>query len=93
MKPSGLTAYKLLEANKSKIYSYENEEIKFPEYLEQLFKSNNKAWEFFQTMPPSYKKPVAKWVMSAKRESTRIKRLNELIRDSEASLKIKPMSY
>jgi uncharacterized protein YdeI (YjbR/CyaY-like superfamily) len=93
MKPSGLTAFKLLEANKSKIYSYENEEIKFPEDLEQLFKSNNKAWEFFQAMPQSYRKPATRWVLSAKQESTRFKRLQELITDSEAGRKIKPMSY
>lgn len=93
MKPLGLTSFKLLEVNKSKIYSYENEEVKFLEEYEQIFKLNSRAWEYFQNMPPSYRKPVTKWVMSAKQESTRIKRLNELIRDSEAGRKIKPMSY
>ncbi|NJK86854.1 MAG: YdeI/OmpD-associated family protein [Bacteroidales bacterium] len=43
---------------------------------------------FFQNQSPSYKKIATFWVMSAKQEETRQKRLNILISDSENEMKI-----
>jgi len=40
------------------------------------------AWEYFQALAPSYRKPSTNWVMSAKQEKTRLKRLNQLISES-----------
>ena len=37
------------------------------------------AWDFFQAQPPSYRKVVAWWVMSAKKDETRLARLEKLI--------------
>lgn len=48
----------------------------------KLFKSNKTAWEYFQSLAPTYRKASSNWVMSAKQEPTRLKRLNELISDS-----------
>ncbi|MEI7725427.1 MAG: YdeI/OmpD-associated family protein [Bacteroidota bacterium] len=93
MKPSGLAAFRLREESKSKIYTYENEEVLLSDQYEKSFKKNLKAWSWFQTMPRSYKKPAINWVMSARQEATREKRLTELIRDSEAGQKIKRLSY
>jgi uncharacterized protein YdeI (YjbR/CyaY-like superfamily) len=93
MKPAGITAFHLRKEKKSGIYSYENEEIKLSIEFEKLFKSNKIAWSYFQSLPQSYKKPSIRWVMSAKRQATCVKRLEELIRDSEAGRKIKPLSY
>ncbi|MGV8092733.1 MAG: YdeI family protein [Mangrovibacterium sp.] len=73
--------------------AYENEPLTLTPEFEEKFKANAKAWEFFHTLPPFYRKVTVKWVMSAKQEATRIKRLNELITDSEAGRKIKPLSY
>lgn len=84
MQPAGLTSFKNRTENKSKIYSFENEEVKFSPDFEKQFKANKKAWDYFQSLAPSYRKPSSNWVMSAKQESTRIKRLNELIADSKA---------
>jgi uncharacterized protein YdeI (YjbR/CyaY-like superfamily) len=44
-------------------------------------------------MAPSYQRTAIHWVMNAKQEITRLKRLNELINDSEAKRKIKSLSY
>jgi uncharacterized protein YdeI (YjbR/CyaY-like superfamily) len=93
MKPAGIAAFKLREESNSKIYSYENEELKLPEEFDQLFKANGRAWSYFQSLPPSYRKVSTRWVMSAKQEVTRIKRLDELIRDCEAGRKIKALNY
>lgn len=93
MKPSGLAIYNLREESKTKIYAYEKESVRFSEDFEAKFKSNKKAWDFFQSLSPSYQKPAINWVMSAKQENISIKRLNELITDSEAGRKIKRLNY
>ena len=93
MKPEGLKAFDFCKEEKSKIYSYENPEVLFDKSSEKLFKANNKAWVFYQTTTPTYRKVTTRWVMSAKQESTRLKRLNELITDCAAGRNIKAMSY
>jgi uncharacterized protein YdeI (YjbR/CyaY-like superfamily) len=84
MQRAGLASFLNRKEEKSKIYSYEKEEVKFSPELEMLFKANIKAWDYFQLLASSYKKPSTNWVMSAKQEATQIKRLVELIADSEA---------
>ncbi len=93
MKPAGLTAYKIRKDEKSRIYSYEQKEIKFDVGLEKILKSNNRAWNFFESQVRSYKNPAIRWVMSAKQEQTRIKRLSILIKCSEAGEKIPPLRW
>jgi uncharacterized protein YdeI (YjbR/CyaY-like superfamily) len=83
MQESGLESYKNRSESKSKIYAFENEEMKFSPELEIIFKANKKAWEYFQLLAPTYRKPSSNWVMTAKQETTRLKRLNELIADAE----------
>ena len=68
-----------------KIYSYEKEEVEFSLELEKQFKANKKAWNYFQSLAPSYRKSSINWVMSAKQEPTKLKRLKELIADSGAA--------
>jgi len=83
MQEAGLVSFNHRTEDKSKIYSFENEEVKFSPELEAIFKSNKAAWDYFQSLAPTYRKPSSNWVMSAKQESTRLKRLHELIADSE----------
>ena len=45
-------------------------------------RKNKAAWVFFQTQPPSYRKTLGWWVVSAKKEETRLRRLAALIEDS-----------
>lgn len=84
MKPEGLLSFENKKDHLSKIYSFEKDEVNFSPEFEKQFKANKKAWVYFQSLAPSYRKPSSNWVMSAKQEATRIKRLNELIADSEA---------
>ena len=83
MQKAGLESYEKRTLCKSKIYAFENEEVKFSADFEKQFKANKKAWNYFQSLAPSYRKLSSSWVMSAKQEATRIKRLNELIAESE----------
>jgi uncharacterized protein YdeI (YjbR/CyaY-like superfamily) len=48
------------------------------------FKQNVPAWKFFEAQPPGYQKAAAWWVMQAKREETRDRRLATLMELSAA---------
>lgn len=84
MQPAGLAIFEKRTESKSKIYAFENEEIKFSPAFEKQFKANKKAWNYYEALAPSYKKLSSYWVMSAKQDVTQLKRLNELIADCEA---------
>ena len=83
MHRAGIEVFKKREEKRSKIYSFEQNKVKLNKKYELKFKSSKNAWEFFQSLPPSTKKPSIWWVMSAKREETQIKRLDTLIKSSE----------
>ena len=93
MHPNGVLAFEKRKEHKSKIYAYENEALNLSEEFERKFKANKEAWTFFQSRPPSYQRSAIHWVMTAKQLATSIKRLDELIKDSEAKRKIKRLSY
>ena len=84
MQPAGFASFEKRIESKSKIYSYENAEEELAQNFRKQFKANKKAWDYFQSLAPSYKKVSTHWVMSAKQETTRIKRLNQLISESAA---------
>lgn len=88
MQPAGLAAFAKRDESKSRIYAYENEPLKLSADFEKQFKTNEKAWAFFQKQAPYYQKTATKWVMSAKQESTRQSRLERLIADSENARRI-----
>jgi uncharacterized protein YdeI (YjbR/CyaY-like superfamily) len=82
MNQAGIDIFKHRTESKSKIYAFENEKVTLSPEFEKIFKDNKIAWEYFQTLAPTYRKPSLNWVMSAKQEITQIKRLRELIADS-----------
>jgi uncharacterized protein YdeI (YjbR/CyaY-like superfamily) len=89
MKPAGLEAFKARDDSKSGVYSFEQREnAKLDRKAEATFRANRAAWRFFQAQPPGYRKIAAFYVMSAKREETRTKRLNILIEYSAAGQRI-----
>jgi uncharacterized protein YdeI (YjbR/CyaY-like superfamily) len=88
MNSAGLASFENKKENKSEIYSYENKPEKLPDELERKFQTNKKAWEFFKRQSPSYQKTVFYWIMSAKQEATRVKRLERLIKESETEKKL-----
>lgn len=88
MQPAGLESFKLRKENKSRIYSHETENVKFSAEYEKQFKSNKKAWEFFEKQAPSYKKVMTHWIMSAKQQKTQISRLEKTIAESEKGKRV-----
>lgn len=88
MQPAGLQAFKARKENRSGIYSYEQRSATLVEPYATRLKQNTKAWKFFQAQPASYQKAVNWWVVSAKQEATRLRRLEQLIADSAQGRRI-----
>jgi uncharacterized protein YdeI (YjbR/CyaY-like superfamily) len=82
MQPAGLRAFERRREDKSRIYAYENDPVTLDPAAEKVFRANAKAWSFFSTQPPSYRRVALYWVTSAKKEETRARRLAQLIDDS-----------
>ena len=91
MQPAGIAAFKKREDAKSRVYSFEQKEISLDKIFEKIFRSNKKAWNYFTSAAPSYRKAATWWVMSAKQEETKLKRLGTLMKDSEDGKYIKQM--
>lgn len=91
MHPSGQAAFDNRQENRSRQYSFEQGEISLGEPFEREFRAHQQAWAFFESQPPGYRKTATWWVLSARREETRRRRLATLIRDSEAGLRIAPL--
>ena len=81
--PSGRAAFAKRDEARSAIYSYENRSRGFDAATEAEFRKHKRAWHFFEQQAPSYKKTAAFWVVSAKQEETRIRRLQKLIEHSQ----------
>ena len=82
MRPAGLKAFEARKENRSGIYSYEQRSPELEAKYARKLKRNRAAWEFFQSQPAWYRKQMNWWVVSAKKEETRLKRLAKLIEDS-----------
>ena len=79
MHASGLKAFEGAE-DQSRAYSYEQRnDAKLDGHAERQFRTNKKAWTFFQATPPWYQQTSTWWVISAKKEETRQSRLETLI--------------
>ncbi len=84
MQPAGLAAFEIRDPARTDAYSYENRPQGFDAPYEAEFRANAAAWTYWEAQPAHYRRGSAHWVMSAKREETRQKRLATLIEDSAA---------
>jgi uncharacterized protein YdeI (YjbR/CyaY-like superfamily) len=92
MAPPGLAAYAARDPERAKLYSFENHPRTLPPPWAKRFRANAKAWTFFESTPPSYRRTAIFWVVSAKKEATREKRLEELIARSAAGLRLRQLT-
>jgi uncharacterized protein YdeI (YjbR/CyaY-like superfamily) len=85
MNPAGLAAFERRSEDRSRIYAYEQrKQAKLDPAAQKEFRANRRAWAFFSEQAPSYRRTATYWVISAKKEETRRKRLKTLIEDSAA---------
>ena len=99
MRPPGEAAFDRRKESKSGIYSYEKGQSDSRAKLQRLarkhqaaLKANAKAWEFFRSQAPWYRRAAAFWINSAKRPETRLKRLEALIGNSARGRPIPPLA-
>lgn len=84
MRPAGLAAFAARRENRSGIYSYEQRSVDLPPEFAADLAASSRAAEFFASRPASYRKAAVWWVISAKLETTRRKRLATLVELSAA---------
>jgi uncharacterized protein YdeI (YjbR/CyaY-like superfamily) len=90
MRPAGLAAF--AARTEEGTYSYEQREAAaFDPERERRFRAHEAAWAWFAARAPGYRRTATHWVMSAKREETRDRRLARLIEDSAAGRAVGPL--
>ncbi len=83
MAPAGLAAFERRSDDKSSIYAYEQRQsATLPPDCEKKFRANRKAWSFFTAQAPSYQRVMTYHIVTAKKEETKLKRLDALIKAS-----------
>ena len=93
MRPAGRKAFEARAEDRSSIYSYEQRRVTpLDKRYERQFRRNKKAWTFFQSSPPSYRQAAIHWVMAAKRDDTRERRLETLIENSAKGETVPPLT-
>jgi len=90
MRPAGLKVLAERNRAKAKLYAYENRPKPLSPGYARTFKANRRAWSWFEAQAPSYRRVAAWWVMNAKREETRSRRLGILIASSARGTKAPP---
>jgi uncharacterized protein YdeI (YjbR/CyaY-like superfamily) len=80
--PAGREAFLRRDPKRTGLYSFESRPQQLPPAHRRIFQSSPSAWAFFSAQPPSYRRTATFWVVSAKQEATRERRLAQLISDS-----------
>jgi uncharacterized protein YdeI (YjbR/CyaY-like superfamily) len=88
MTPAGMASIETAKRNGSWTILDEVEKLTIPQDLEKAFKTKKGSKNFFQSLSKSVRKMILQWVMFAKREETRQKRVNEIA--TRAAKKLKP---
>ena len=89
LKSGGRAAFAQRKESRSRTASYEQGSV--PELSAaqtREFRKDPRAWGFYEALPPSYRKKVAWWVISAKQQSTRDHRLAQLMKACAAGKRL-----
>jgi uncharacterized protein YdeI (YjbR/CyaY-like superfamily) len=87
MMPTGLAAFDRRDSSNDG-YSYERREAELDPAMEKQFRANKAAWKFWEAQPPGYRRLLAWYVISAKKDETKAKRLARLIEESAKGKRI-----
>jgi len=89
MHPAGVRAFEARDPDKQPGYSYEQAAAaRLDQEQTARFQAEPGAWEWFSTQSPAYRRTATHWVVSAKRQDTRDRRLAQLIAHSAAGRKV-----
>jgi uncharacterized protein YdeI (YjbR/CyaY-like superfamily) len=90
MRPAGLKAFGERDRAKTRRYSFEHRQRPLDAKSLRLFRANRDAWAWFSAQAPGYRRTAQWWVMSARQEATRARRLATLIDSSARGSKAPP---
>jgi uncharacterized protein YdeI (YjbR/CyaY-like superfamily) len=91
MTKTGLAVFEAREQGRTGVYSFEQRPTELIPAFRRRFQATKAAWAYFQQEAPWYRRTCSHWVMSAKRDDTRIKRLDTLIACSARRIRIGPL--
>jgi len=84
MTKAGRAAFEARVEARSEVYTYEQPPVELDAARAKAFRRNKAAWTFFEAQPPGYRRTMIGWIMSAKKDETKDRRLNRLIELSAA---------
>lgn len=90
MEPAGLAAYESRDPRNVAILAADRVDLELSASRLGRLQGDAGAWAFWQAATPGYRRTVVNWVESAKQESTRERRLDQLISDSAAGRMVPP---
>ncbi|HMS01395.1 MAG TPA: YdeI/OmpD-associated family protein [Gemmatimonadaceae bacterium] len=90
MQPAGMRAFEARQPARQAVYAFEQSTpAAFDREQEAVFREATDAWAFFAATPPSYRRTVTHWVVSAKQPATRARRLAQLIEACRAGRRLR----
>jgi len=93
MTEAGLAAYARRRDDRTGIYSHENPDQALPPEWAARVAANPAASAFLDAATPTYRRQTTHWVLQAKQEATRERRLQQLIDDSAAGVLVPFQRY
>ena len=91
MHPAGLAAFEARRPEQTGTYSYEQRPQDLPAEYGRVLRANERAWDFWRSVAPNYRKAATWWVISAKKDETRARRLATLVEQSAKGERIPPL--
>jgi len=93
MHPAGLAAYEARREDRIGLYSFENKDTLLPPDYQAMLDADPRASLFWGAATTSYRRIAVHWVMSAKQEATRERRMAQLVTNSAAGELIPNQRY
>jgi uncharacterized protein YdeI (YjbR/CyaY-like superfamily) len=88
----GRAAFEARDQKTKGRYSFESKPAALAPVYARKLRAQPRAWEYFQSRPPWYRRLCAFWVMSAKKPETRARRLDQLIARSARGATVGPLT-
>jgi hypothetical protein len=88
MHAAGLAAFERRDAAATRRPSFGRDSAELDAAHVRRFKGNVTAWKYFESEAPWYRRLAVRWVTSAKKEETRLRRLETLIANSACGRRI-----
>jgi uncharacterized protein YdeI (YjbR/CyaY-like superfamily) len=86
----GRAAFEARDRKEKGRYSFESKPRALAPFYSRRMRAQPKAWEYFQSRPPWYRRLCAFWIMSAKKPETRLRRLEQLVARSARGALVGP---